>query len=140
MSGSPPENQLGADEWRAIIEAKGLDFEVVSDSMYPTLRRGDKVAVSPIPENGPRPGRIVVYWRGKLFAHRYLGGGVCRGDNHLHVDPPVERAQMVGVATEIVRGGRKRPAGEEIPLTTFLHRLWLPVRRAAAIIKRRILG
>ena len=45
-----PGRRLNAAEWRAIISASPLEFEVISDSMRPVYRKGDRVLIRPIRE------------------------------------------------------------------------------------------
>lgn len=74
-----------------------LEFEVISNSMFPFLKISDQVAIGNTAPKDLRLGDIVVYNRnGYLCAHRYIYpqnkqgkiiGLVTKGDNCLDFDP-----------------------------------------------------
>jgi hypothetical protein len=111
-------------------------FEVISDSMVPTFRRGEQVLIRELAAGEPRPGQIVAVHRGMLVTHRYLGDGRCQGDNALSVDTPFAAEAAVGVATSVVRGGRQHHLSRTLPLRTRLHRMRLQLHA----LKQRWLG
>ena len=131
-NGDPPE-RLTADHWRAILAHQSLLFDVISDSMYPTFRKGEKVHIRALEPGEPLRGQIAAYWRGMLFTHRLMGDGICQGDNSLKLDDPIRAEDMVGIVTAVHRGGRLVPLGRRRPWRTKIRRLrlWLRGLRAA---------
>jgi hypothetical protein len=125
---------LGAAEWRVIIERAPLLFEVNSDSMFPSIRRGEKVRIRPLLPGEPRPGQVLAFHRGMLVIHRYLGKGRCRGDNTLAVDNEILRGEMVGIAHTVLRGEREETIKEWSRAWMMMRRwrLWLAALRGAA--------
>lgn len=127
---------MKVEHWRAIIREAPLPFEVTGDSMYPTLRRGDRIIIEPL-DRSPRPGEIVVFLRRQLVSHRFLGGERCRGDNFLDPDPPVPPDRIVGVARYRLRDGRQTALSRRMPLAARAHRLYLRARWIAWRLLRR---
>ena len=97
---------MRANEWRAIIEREPLEFDIFGDSMYPTLRKGDRAVIEALKENAKR-GNILVYLDSQLVIHRYMGGNICRGDNCIHPDPPIHTDQIVGIVRHFIRDNKK---------------------------------
>ena len=126
---SPEGERLDAAHWRCILEKAPLLFEVLSNSMEPTFHAGERVKIRPLEENEPKRGQILAYYRGILTTHRYLGSGICRGDNMLSADPPISLEDIVGIAIAVEREGRLRPLRSRMPLASRIHRLMLRVRR-----------
>ncbi len=127
-SDAPPE-RLTAEHWRAILAHQSLLFDVISDSMYPTFRKGEKVQIRALQPGEPLRGQIVAYWRGILFTHRFIGDGICLGDNSLKSDEPIRTEDMAGIVTAVNRGGRLVPLGRRRPWRTKIRRLRLWLRR-----------
>lgn len=128
MSAGPPHAEdhaawLDAAQWRRVLAEAPLLFEVMSNSMVPTFRAGERVLIRPLAEQEPRCGQVLAYLRGTLVTHRYLGGGVCRGDNALTQDSTVAPEDMVGIIAGVERNDRVLPLGDGMPLRTKLHRL-----------------
>ena len=94
--------------------------------MFPTLRPGDKVLVSPISEKiSPVPGDIIVIIADDiLILHRLIeicndkeGNKVfiTRGDSMNEYDPPVTSDQIVGTAGSFRRNNNGRSLRCRIP-------------------------
>lgn len=128
--------RLNAAQWRRILDETPLFFEVTSNSMAPTFRAGDQVWIRPIQDGEPQPGQVLAYFCGRLVTHRYLGDGVCLGDNASLKDPPISRDAMVGIATQVKRRGKVVPLGTRSPLRTKIHRLLRLARRVARKLRR----
>jgi hypothetical protein len=78
--------------------------------MWPALRAGDEAGIDPL-EGEPKVGEVVVAKIGSAFvAHRVMSvagdGVVMRGDNCEADDPKIPLQAIVGVVTEVRRGGR----------------------------------
>jgi len=100
---------LSIEEWKALSASGRLELEVVSDSMYPTLRVGDVIKVRPLGDALPGKGMVTVFYKEgipPLVVHRCLGNMRFRGDNRLNDDPPVSKRQLVGYVEELIRNGR----------------------------------
>lgn len=94
---------------------------VTGQSMWPTLREGDRVWVA-LGWEGVGRGDLIVYRRGEgLVVHRVVAvqpkseGGlfITQGDNRRHRDAPVAPSQVIGLVTAFERRGRIRqmPSG-----------------------------
>lgn len=127
---------LNAAEWRSIIARVPLLFEVTSNSMAPTFFTGERVSIRPLKENEPRRGQVVAYFRGMLVTHRYVGAGICIGDNMLARDPRIETEDMVGIVDGVQRNGRVIPLGRRMTLRTRIHRVRLWIGRWISRIVR----
>ena len=97
-------------------------------SMLPTLRPGDVYRLGPIGD--PRPGHIVAFPLGDdLVVHRVVAVRspvvICRGDNRVACDPPVQVGDLLGRVMEVVPGRRLRQG----PGTVFLFAARGRVRR-----------
>ncbi len=96
---------------RASLGERGFAYSrVVGDSMLPSLRSGDTVLLEPC--TALHPGDIVtIALGGSLVTHRIRSCDrtdvVCRGDNRLSSDPPVDRAAVIARVTQVV--GRRVP-------------------------------
>jgi signal peptidase I len=77
--------------------------------MAPTLRRGDRLLVTPLMGAPfPRPGEIVLVRRGnRLVAHRLLalkrGIAITRGDASPRPDPPLAFRDLLGRVVRVER-------------------------------------
>ncbi len=83
---------------KAEVHASGI-------SMYPLLRPGDKLLVTPAK---PATGDIAVFDRGDtLVAHRVykIINGFCflKGDSLIYADPPIPENKILGIVTERFR-------------------------------------
>ncbi len=97
--------QLNNQDWRSLISAHPLWFQVNGDSMWPTLKNGDRVFIEPLTEE-PRSGMPVVIWqKDRLLVHRYEGRNITCGDNRLAPDPPFTDEQLIGTVRKYRRGG-----------------------------------
>lgn len=126
---NPSARRLTAEEWRSIIQAAPLFFDVASWSMRPTINKGDQVLIRPLEPGEPRPGQVLAYFRGMLVTHRYLGNGICRGDNAIECDPPIVREDMAGIVVSLKRNEIIVPLSHRMPLRTHVHRALLHARR-----------
>lgn len=83
---------------------------ITSQSMWPTLKRGDLVFVARAEPRGVKKGRIIVYRLGESFIiHRVVDIDAktvtTKGDANPEVDSPVARSDIVGIIPVL----RKRP-------------------------------
>lgn len=96
-----------------------LHIEVRGWSMYPIIRNGDKIHVSPVAIDDINVGDVVFFRSGdRLLAHRVVGHAVdsgctslrTRGDRFRHEDPPFGQAELIGkvVIVSRTRGGSQR--------------------------------
>ena len=81
-------------------------FTVVSSSMEPVLKIGDKVTATPVKIDELRAGQVVVYRRdSRYIVHRIvkIEGfiAVTAGDNVRKFDPPISVFDIVGIVTNI---------------------------------------
>jgi signal peptidase I len=109
------ESPSASVRWIAAQLAGGAAAEVPlsGESMYPALREGDCLLVSPLGARAPRPGEIVVVHRaGRLVAHRLVslcgGRAVTRGDASAAEDVPVALSEILGRVVAVLRRGRRR--------------------------------
>ena len=95
-------------------------------SMFPTLRPGDRVLVSPIAENeSPVPGEILIIKTDTILVlHRLIEIRknnetdkvfITRGDCMNESDSPVKSDQIVGITHSFTRNNRQRVLGRRIP-------------------------
>lgn len=98
-------------------------------SMFPALRPGDLVTVSPISEEGLfEPGIVVVYRKDNSFImHRIIkitensGGEITietKGDSLLKKDQPVSIENYLGIAVSFKRNQKERKIRKTIPSAT----------------------
>jgi len=90
--------------------------------MVPTLWSGDTVTVHRRCLADMLPGEVVLFVQNQYFvAHRVMRRIVIRndvlivtrGDAQAHDDPPVRAEELLGVVTEVHRGGASRPLRRE---------------------------
>jgi signal peptidase I len=89
--------------------AKGLgsEFQIISNSMHPVLKIGDKIKIKKASLKDLICGDIVIYkLNGRLIAHRFLylkdeKSFICRGDNISIIDQPVANDSLIGKVTSI---------------------------------------
>lgn len=94
-----------------------LRFEARGWSMYPLIKDGDVLEVSPVPWCKVRSGDVLFYRSGdRMLAHRALGrcSGESesrmrvRGDGFLQEDPPICERDMIGRVDAVYRPGRRK--------------------------------
>lgn len=99
---------MDAITWRQLADSKQLTLEVISGSMYPLLKIGDKIIVSPL-KGLPKNGEITVFYRPneshELVVHRCLGGLLFSGDHTMVLDRGITEQDLVGVVHEFERDG-----------------------------------
>jgi signal peptidase len=86
-------------------------LEVISGSMQPFLRPGDRVAVQHAAPKDLQIGDLVVARRqGEFITHRLVRIGkneyYTKGDRSRYLDPPLSKDNMIGRVIEIDRPGR----------------------------------
>jgi len=86
--------------------------------MYPFIKDGDLVTISPLRNETPRLGDAVAFClpdSGKLAVHRIVGktteGFMTQGDNAAVADGIVPSGDIFGLVTRIERGGRRISIG-----------------------------
>lgn len=138
---------------RAVLD-KGAPFRFRAKgfSMYPFIKDGDVVTVSPLPDTSPSPGDVVAFIRPeteKLVIHRVArkrgDSFLIKGDNTPHADGLIPEANILGCVTEVERDGKNvfLGLGPERFLIALLTRkgrfftLLLPVCRLVCLILRR---
>ncbi len=128
--------RLNAAQWRAILAHQPLLFEVTSNSMRPAFCPKEHVLIRPLETGEPKPGQILAYFQGILITHRFLGNGICRGDNALAQDPPIGPEDMVGIVAAVQRDEKLVPLGRRMPLRTRIRRLLIRWRRRSIFIAK----
>jgi len=100
--------------------------------MFPFIRDGDIITVSPLYGNMPRIGDVLAFAHpetGKLLVHRIVGitGNffLPKGDNTFYIDGFVPKEGIFGCVTNVERGGKARLLGfgPERFLIAFLSRM-----------------
>lgn len=97
-----------------LAKGKAFRFRARGWSMSPFVKDGDVITVAPSGGRGLRLGAIVAFLlptSGRVAVHRIVGrspeGFVVRGDNTDGVDGTLAAERILGVVTEVVRGGKK---------------------------------
>ena len=128
-------------------------------SMYPLVNpnHGDAVILKPIGDRRPKKGEVVLFRRRStanpgegdlLVLHRIVRvtseGYYLVGDNQSQPEGPVERSQMCGVMTAVVKRGRRFSVTDlRYRLLCGMWRFFLPIRptlfRFAVWCRKRIL-
>ena len=128
-------------------------------SMYPLVNpnHGDAVILEPIGDRRPKKGEVMLFRRCStanpgegdlLVLHRIVRvtaeGYYLVGDNQSQPEGPVERSQMCGVMTAVVKRGRRFSVTDlRYRLLCGLWRFFLPIRptllRFAVWCRKRIL-
>ncbi len=104
-----------------------VTFEVNGTSMLPLIKKGDSVVIVK-PRSMLKKYDIPFYQRsdGSYVLHRIVGFKdgkyICRGDHQSADEYGVEPESVIGVATHIVRGGKR------IPLDSFRQKLYAVLR------------
>lgn len=132
-------NKVQLSELYPLIQetlAQGGTFSltVTGSSMYPFIAGGrDKVTLSPLPGR-LRKNDLPLYRRssGAFVLHRIVkvhrdGTYTCCGDHQWIAEPGIRQEQMIGVATEYVRKG-KRITNKNL-LYRFYRMTWTWIRR-----------
>lgn len=125
--------QLGAlDETPSTIASATLKFwqrsqkshwhPVQGISMWPFLKQGDSVLLSPDTENLAVGDVVVVRFPRRILVHRIASVNgktevITWGDFNLHPDPVVMRSQIIGKVLEVERNRKAFPLGRG-------HKLW----------------
>jgi hypothetical protein len=90
-------------------------FRASGDSMYPSIRDGERITVAPVAVDDLASGDVLLYRQGgRLLAHRLVvqsGSGAARmlhlrGDGKGGCDAPVQASAIVGRVTAVERSGR----------------------------------
>ena len=114
--GGFPINGLALTELMEAVHQKNADFRFRARgySMYPAIRDGDVITISPIREIRPVPGDVAAYlhpFTGKLVVHRLCdfkeGFFLGAGDNIDGHDGWISIDNLLGVVTDIERNGQK---------------------------------
>ena len=100
---------------RSLREGKQPYVTVASNSMLPLLRRGDRIRLGDVVVDKLKRGDIIAYGApAELTVHRFWGiigqdadaSLLTKGDRHLHFDPPIPAAAIIGKVTARQRNGR----------------------------------
>ena len=100
--------------------------------MFPFIRDGDIITVSPLSGSVPRIGDVLAFTHpetGKLLVHRIVGmtGNffLLKGDNRFYIDGFVPKEGILGCVTNVERSGKVRLLGfgPERLLIAYLSRI-----------------
>jgi signal peptidase I len=98
-----------------LAEGGSLKLEVKGASMFPSIREGDTVVVSPVSGGCICLGTVVVFVHrptGKLLIHRVIGrkGGayLIKGDTLFRTDGLAAGQDILGMVTNVLRRGGTR--------------------------------
>lgn len=94
--------------WESSETDQKIRLEVISHSMSPTLKPGDKVVVEKtVPESLRTGDLVVIRKRGEFITHRLVcrgpGTWITKGDGWRHLDPPVSEESILGRVVTIER-------------------------------------
>lgn len=147
---------LSAPVIMELIEAvhnKGASFrfQAKGHSMTPAIRDGDIITVSPLNDLKPRRGDVLAFRhpeRPQMMVHRVLrakaGEYLIQGDNCPEADGWIPTENILGVITQVERGGKPRfwpNRLESYPVPSvylFFYPFWPPVRQLLARLRRRL--
>lgn len=111
-------SQISAEVGHMIDELlsqdKELSFNMQGNSMFPTLKSGDRGIIQKCVAAELKPGQIIVFKQDQQYiAHRFLGKTknnllLARGDNNSFTDKPFGEDNLVGTVTSRVRNGRNQ--------------------------------
>lgn len=130
-----------------LAKGKAFRFRAKGGSMSPFVKEGDVITVSPLRGRQPRTGEIVAFLHptsGRVAVHRVVraspGAFLLRGDNSHDAEGPLAGERILGVVTEVVRGGKrvKGVQGRFSPMVAFLSRSGALVRGLGLL--RRLAG
>jgi len=88
-----------------LLRSQAFRFRVASWSMYPTLRKGDRVTVEPVSATSLQVGEVILYHNcGKLICHRVVAVDtaepgtriITKGDAAVGCDAPLLPDQVLG--------------------------------------------
>ena len=121
---------------RVVIRAGG-------SSMIPAIWPGDKIEIVPASAVSIGLGQVVFYSNdGRLYVHRIVAidgpAIVTRGDALAVNDRPIARAEILGVASAVVRNGRSFPLAGRPP--SYGARLLAFAIRNSSVARRLVLG
>ena len=94
---------------RAVTEkGKSFRFQALGFSMYPFIRNGDYITISPLTSGHPRLGDVVAFIQPdtkKLVVHRIIENRgdhyLIRGDNTTAPDGLIPKANVLGYMTKV---------------------------------------
>lgn len=112
-----PDNVIGL-LGSASLKKASLRFQVTGSSMYPFIKNGDIVTVSPPPAGDMSLGRAVAFVNPrtkKLAIHRIVGkksdSYIIKGDAISSIDGFVPKKDILGCVSRVERGGKDFPLG-----------------------------
>lgn len=115
---TPDSNAGHSDRLADLVAKQSIQIPVAGSSMWPCLRAGDVLDVSPRTTR-PVVGQIAIaVLRGALVAHRVIAvdeaGVVLQGDNAPCPDPTFRHVEVLGVVTSATSSrGRQLPLFQE---------------------------
>ena len=121
-----------------------INFQTPGQSMYPTIRDGEKVLVEPVLTDALKRGDVLLYRRGeRLIAHRLLRiertaeiSLILRGDALGQADAPIHPNQVLGRVVSVERQGLEhRLKARPDSLKAGARRLILRLRKGLAGIR-----
>ena len=124
-----------------IRAGRGVWVRAPGGSMLPTVPRGARVRVDPIPAEGIVKGDVVLSLTadGEPVLHRVVsmvdGWLTTRGDAAIHSDPPVPLTRVIGVATSVRDESGERALGRRAKRSMAVTVLKLR-RRVARVVRR----
>jgi len=131
--------------------AKGVAFKFRARgfSMYPFIKDGDVITVSPLAKDSPRLGNVVAFVQRemeKLVVHRVIRIGAnsyfMKGDDTQAGDSPVPKENVLGLVTKVERGQKRVFIGlgpERFIIAILTRKGWaIPLVRAAVKLLRPI--
>jgi len=133
----------------ALLEAvheKGADFRFRASgtSMYPLIRDGDIITISPPKGIQPVSGDILAFRhpeKGNLIIHRVIGisqgSFQAKGDNSLDPDGPIPVSSILGVVTRVERNGSSL-FWPDIRRSPGAGRIYFRIRKGFLNLKTRI--
>ncbi|MFH0726895.1 MAG: S24/S26 family peptidase [Pseudomonadota bacterium] len=94
---------------KAFVETgSAIQFSARGESMFPFIKDGDIILISPYGDVPPRPGDMVAFIDAgteKLIVHRLIRvspeGFTAKGDNCYHLDAPQPRNNILGYVSRI---------------------------------------
>jgi signal peptidase I len=115
---SEEDAQLSSEAVRELLVAvleqgKQFRFRAGGMSMFPFIRNGDVVTISPLDRHGPRLGDVIAFLQitnNSLTLHRVVGVDghqyVLRGDSAIQSDGGIPIENILGKAVRVERRGR----------------------------------
>jgi len=113
-------------------------FKVKGSSMYPFIKDGDVITLSPLTLHPPRLGTVVAFvypGSGKLAVHRVVGKKgdsslLIMGDRCSEPDGAIPKINILGVVTRVERDGKRISLGhgpERVIIAFLTRRKLLPL-------------